>query len=115
MQLDPKTGKKKEPTANTTDPDSRLMKTRNGFIQGYNAQASVDADTHVILAAEVTQDCNDKHQLVPMLNKTIVNTGSIPKHATFDAGYDNEDQISQYRDYIDLYIPTRKIGSSEKQ
>lgn len=107
-KLDPKTGKKKEPKANTTDPDSRLMKTRNGFIQGYNAQAAVDADTHIILAAEVTQDCNDKKQLKPMLDKTKENTGEYPKHGTFDAGYDNEDQISQYRDLIDLYVPTQK-------
>jgi transposase len=114
MELDLKTGKKKEPTANTTDPDSRLMKTRNGFIQGYNAQASVDADTHIILAAEVTQDCNDKRQLVPMLNKTRENTGINPKHATFDAGYDNEEQISQYRNRIDLYIPTQKDWKQRK-
>jgi len=108
IQLDPETGKKKEPKANTTDPDSRLMKSRNGFVQGYNAQASVDADTHIILASEVTQDCNDKLQLKPMLDKTIENTGKVPKQGTFDAGYDNEDQISQYRDRIDLYIPTQK-------
>lgn len=114
MQLDPKTGKKKEPKANITDPDSRLMKTRNGFIQGYNAQASVDADTHIILAAEVTQDCNDKHQLVPMLDKTIENTGIVPKHGTLDAGYDNEEQISQYRNRIDLYIPTQKDWKQRK-
>jgi hypothetical protein len=66
----------------------------------------VDADTQIILAAELTQDCNDKHQLTPMLDKTIENTGRIQKHATLDAGYNNEDQISQYRDRIDLYIPT---------
>jgi transposase len=114
MQLDLKTGKKKEPTANTTDIDSKLMKTRNGYIQGYNGQISVDADTQIILAAELTQDCNDKHQLTPMLDKTIENTGRIPKHATFDAGYDNEDQISQYRDRIDLYIPTQKDWKQRK-
>jgi len=114
MQLDPKTGKKKEPKANTTDPDSRLMKTRNGFIQGYNAQASMDADTHIILAAEVTQDCNDTQQLVPMLDKTIENTGEHPEQATLDAGYDNEEQISQYRDHIDLYIPTQKDWKQRK-
>jgi len=119
MELDFKSGKKKRPTAkrptaNTTDPDSRLMKTRNGFIQGYNAQASVDADTHIILAAEVTQDCNDKQQLVPMLDKTIENTGKVPKRGTFDAGYDNEEQISQYRDRVDLYIPTQKDWKQRK-
>jgi transposase len=114
MQLDLKTGKKKERTANTTDLDSRLMKTRNGFIQGYNGQISVDTDTQIILATELTQECNDKHQLVPMLDKTIENTGRVPKHATFDAGYDNEDQISQYRDRIDLYIPTQKDWKQRK-
>ena len=114
MELDYQSGKKKRPTANTTDPDSRLMKTRNGYIQGYNAQASVDADTHIILAAEITQDCNDKHQLEPMLNKTMKNTGEVPKHGTFDAGYDNEDQISKFRDIIDLYIPTHKDWKQRK-
>jgi transposase len=108
MELDVKSGKKKRPTANTTDPDSRLMKTRNGFIQGYNAQASVDADTHIILAAEVTQDHNDTQQLEPMLDKTMKNTGMVPENGTLDAGYYNEDQISQYRDCIDLFIPTQK-------
>ena len=114
MELDSKTGKKKEPKANTTDPDSRLMKTRNGFIQGYNAQASVDADTHIILAAEVTQDCNDKKQLKPMLEKTRENTDEDPDHVTADAGYENEKQISQYRDLIDLYIPTQKDWKQRK-
>lgn len=114
MELEFQSGKKKRPTANTTDPDSRLMKTRNGFIQGYNAQVSVDADTQIILAAEVTQDCNDKLQLKPMLEKTIENTGTVPKRGTFDAGYDNEDQISQYRDRIDLFIPTQKDWKQRK-
>jgi transposase len=114
MELDFQSRKKKRPTANTADPDSRLMNTRNAYIQGYNAQASVDADTHIILAAEVTQDCNDKNQLVPMLDKTIENTGEVPKNGTFDAGYDNEEQISQYRDFIDLYIPTQKDWKQRK-
>jgi len=113
-QFDSKTGKKKEPKANTTDPDSRLMKTRNGFIQGYNAQASVDADTHIILAAEVTQDCNDKKQLKPMLEKTRKNTDKYPDHVTADAGFDNEEQISQYRDLVDLYIATQKDWKQRK-
>jgi len=40
--------------ANTTDPESRTMKTRKGFIQGYNAQAGVDCESQVIVAAAVT-------------------------------------------------------------
>jgi len=51
--------------ANVTEPDSRIMKTRAGYIQGYNAQAAVNRG-QVILAADVTQEANDVHQLHPM-------------------------------------------------
>jgi transposase len=51
--------------ANVTEPDSRIMKTRTGYIQGYNAQAVVDRG-QIILAADVTQEANDVHQLHPM-------------------------------------------------
>ncbi len=70
--------KPKEPTrvvqeeakakANVTDPDSRIMKTRAGYIQGYNAQAVVDKG-QIIIAAEVTQEASDVHQLHPMTEK----------------------------------------------
>jgi transposase len=51
-------------TANTTDPDSRLLHTRRGRVQGYNAQA-VTTFEQVIVAAELTQDANDFQQLEP--------------------------------------------------
>jgi transposase len=105
--------KKKTPRANTTDPDSRKMKTRRGFIQGYNPQIVVDVDTQIILATDLTQDHNDRRQLTPMLEQTIKNTGQIPKCATADAGYDNDDQISQFKD-IDMYIPTQKDWKQRK-
>src|SRR5690606_41193655 len=54
--------------ANVTDPDSRIMKTRQGFVQGYNAQAVVTED-QLIVAAAVTQDANDVGQLHPMLQQ----------------------------------------------
>ena len=105
--------KKSSPTANTTDPDSRKMKTRRGFIQGYNPQIVVDVDTQIILATELTQDHNDRRQLAPMLEQTITNTGKIPEHATADAGYDNDDQIDQFKG-IDMYIPTQKDWKQRK-
>jgi hypothetical protein len=52
--------------ANTTDPDSRFLHTRNGTVQGYNAQAVVTQD-QVVVAAELTQQANDLQQLQPML------------------------------------------------
>ena len=51
--------------ANTTDPDSRMMKTRTGYIQGYNGQLAVDTSSQVIVAADLVSDQNDKQQLQP--------------------------------------------------
>ncbi|MGO4385873.1 transposase [Specibacter sp. RAF43] len=53
---------------NTTDPDSRVMKTRNGFIQGYNAQLAV-TDDHLVMAAEATDDPTDARWFVPMMRR----------------------------------------------
>ncbi len=55
-----------QPSRNATDPDSRPMPTRNGFIQGYNAQAAV-TDDQIILATKLTQDTGDIEQFVPMM------------------------------------------------
>ena len=53
---------------NTTDPHSRLMPTKNGFIQGYNPQ-NVATEDGVILATELTQDTRDERQAIPMMAK----------------------------------------------
>lgn len=55
---------------NTTDPDSRVMKTRNGFIQGFNAQLAV-TDDHLIAVAELTNDPTDGAWFVPMMDSTV--------------------------------------------
>ena len=57
-----------EAKANVTDPDSRVMKTRQGYVQGYNVQAVVSED-QIILAVGVTQEANDVQQLLPMLER----------------------------------------------
>lgn len=56
------------PVRNITDPDSRLMPTRNGFIQGYNAQ-NVDTEDGLIIATELTQDTSDTAWFEPMLGQ----------------------------------------------
>lgn len=52
--------------ANVTDPDSRIMKTAAGWVQGYNAQAAVN-ELQVVVASAVTQDANDVGQYQPMV------------------------------------------------
>src|SRR5208337_4703984 len=81
---------------NFTDPDSRIMKdgATKEFVQGYNAQAAVDSQAQVIVAASVTQEANDKKQLVPMLEEVEVMTGSKPEEATADAGYFSEQSVT---------------------
>ena len=56
-----------------TDPESRMMKTRNGFDYAFNAQAVVDEKSQVVLAGEVTDEAGDVNQLVPMIEKTEEN------------------------------------------
>ena len=55
--------------ANLTDPDSRIMKTAAGWVQGYNAQAAVN-EHQVVVACGVSQDANDVHQYAPMVAAT---------------------------------------------
>jgi len=86
-----------EAKVNLTDPDSRIMKMHNGYVQGYNAQLVVTED-QIIVAAEVTQDQNDVRQLHPMLNRAREELegegiGKRPKVVVADAGYFSEENI----------------------
>ena len=81
-----------QPTrANTTDPDSRSLRTAQGFLQGFNAQAVV-SDDQVVLAVEVVDQANDVGQLAPMTRTALENltaAGITDPVATVlaDAGY----------------------------
>ena len=86
------------PTAqrNFTDPDSRIMKdgATKSFVQAYNAQAAVDGEAQVIVAAAVTQEANDKRQLVPLLTQVKANVGAAPAVASADSGYCSEAAVT---------------------
>lgn len=79
---------------NFTDPQSRIMKTADGFQQGYNAQAAVDEDSHVIGATGLTDCAADVHQLLPMIDATMRNTGTAPAMTLADSGYASEDNFA---------------------
>lgn len=74
-------------TVNLTDPESQTLRTRRGWAQGYNAQAMVDCESQVIVAQQITQDHNDLHQLVPMLERCEEQAGARPEELVADAGY----------------------------
>lgn len=92
---------------NFTDPDSRIMKdgATKSFVQAYNAQAAVDGHAQVIVAAAVTQDANDKQQLVPMLTQVPTNCGANPAAASADSGYFSTAAVTaEALAGIDLYV-----------
>ena len=78
---------------NFTDPDSRILKTNDGFIQGYNAQAAVDAGHQVIVAHGLTNSTSDQGQLVPMVEAIEAAAGAPPDELSADAGYCSEDNL----------------------
>src|SRR2546428_752594 len=81
---------------NFTDPDSRIMKRAGGgFDASYNAQTAVDDTAHIIVAAELSNNAADTHQLVPMLQAVKTNTGEFPRQGLADAGYRSEDNFEQ--------------------
>ena len=88
------------PVRNITDADSRLMPTRNGFIQGYNAQ-NVDSEDGLIIATELTQDTTGMHWFEPMLRQAQDAAALITRHQPPPAGAapgSPEDNGSQARD-----------------
>ena len=98
------------PTAqrNFTDPDSRIMKdgATKSFEQAYNAQAAVDRQAQIIVAAAVTQEAADVQQFVPMLEQVQANLGQGPLTVTADAGYFSEANLTAPQvAAIDLYVP----------
>lgn len=110
-----KGGQVKTPRANTTDPDSRIMATRQGFVQGYNAQAAATSGGQVIIAAEVTDETGDTHQLLAMLEATrasLVAAGIEENVGDLlaDAGYASEANFASLgAQHPDCYVATRNM------
>ena len=93
---------------NFTDPESRIMVdgASKGFEQCYNAQAAVDDAHQIIVAADVTQETNDKRQLVPMMKKAKENMGRMPGKTSADCGFFSREAVA-HPDLAgtDLHVP----------
>jgi transposase len=105
-------------TANATDPDSRFLHSRNGSLQGYNAQAVTTLE-QVIVAAELTDEANDVHQLQPMLDATAATLAAAgidqrPEAALADSGYWSIDNLTTIPDAPELLIPPARHGRQGK-
>src|SRR3982751_5655851 len=102
---------------NFTDPDSRIMKRAGGgFDASYNAQTAVDDTAHIIVAAELSNNAADTHQLVPMLQAVKTNTGEFPRQGLADAGYRSEDNFEQLAGLpIELVVALGREGKQHAQ
>jgi len=94
---------------NFTVPDSRIMKTSRGFEQCYNPQAAVDADSQLIVAAELTNCASDQGQLRPLVEQIHANLGAFPKQLSADAGYCSEANLEVLEEHeIRGYVATSR-------
>jgi transposase len=103
---------KPEPKAqyNFTDPESRIMKGSDGFVQGYNTQVAVEPLFQLVVGQTVTQAANDKEQMVPLIKAIEEQSGQRPKEVLTDSGYCSDENLK--------YLANRRIEgfvATEKQ
>jgi len=86
---------KPEPKAqyNFTDPESRIMKGSDGFVQGYNTQVAVEPLFQLVVGQTVTQAANDKQQMVPLIKAIQEQSGQRPEEVLTDSGYCSEENL----------------------
>jgi hypothetical protein len=86
---------------NFTDPESRIMKGADGFVQAYNAQIAVEPEFQLIVGQQVTQEVNDKQQLKPAVEAMQEQSGQKPAALISDSGYCSEANLQ--------YLAKKKI------
>jgi len=97
---------------NFSDPDSGIMNTAKGFLQGYNAQVAVDSKKHIIVACGVSRAKNDLNELVPLLKQIPRNCKKQAQEISADSGYCSHENLKALKRHrIRGYIPkTDKIS-----
>jgi transposase len=93
-----------------SDPDSRFLRERGGFVLGYTGTLAVSGD-HLIVAQRVTQETNDNQALLPMVDLVEQQCGERPQRVSADSGFfSNENlQAMEERD-IDAYVPDNNLA-----
>lgn len=107
--------KGQELKTNVTDPDSAKMATGKGVIQGYAAQAAVDSEHQVIVAAEVTGSGSEQAMLVPMVQASAAfrNTDTL---ITADAGYHSSENLQALAEQqIDALIADNQMRQRDER
>ena len=95
---------------NFTDPESRIMKGSDGFVQGYNTQIAVEPLFQLVVGQTVTPAANDKQQVVPLIQAIQEQSGQKPEEVLADSGYCSEENLK--------YLAKRRMAgfvATEKQ
>jgi len=101
---------------NFTDPESRILKNRDGYMQGYNAQAAVDSERQIIVATEVHAAQNDAPFLDEMLAQIRANTGRQARELSADFGYLSDANLRACaRRHVEPYIATGRLRHENGQ
>jgi transposase len=99
---------------NFTDPESRIQKTADGFIQGYTSVLAVDETAQVIVAQHVTPNGPEQHELLPAVEMIERLLGQLPDQVVADAGYWSEANVEQLESQgIDTYIARGRMKHGE--
>ena len=103
---------------NFTDPESRIMPSstyKGSFVQGYNCQAAVDGECQIIVAADVTQETNDKKQAEPMIEQIVANIGAAPKNILMDSGYFSKENVVKLdKPGMEVFMPPDRKEHGKK-
>jgi len=101
---------------NFTDPESRMLKGADGFLQGYNTQIAVEPIFQLIVGQRVTQAANDKQQLVPLIEAIEEQSGQKPEAVLADHGYCSDENLKYLaRKRVEGFIATGKQKHGERR
>lgn len=93
---------------NFTDPESKIQKTGDGFVQGYNAQLAV-GEGQIIVAQHVTPAALDVQQVLPAVRRIKATLGAVPKVVLADGGYWSDANVRTLQGQgIDVLIATQR-------
>jgi transposase len=100
---------------NFTDPESRIMKGSDGFVQAYNTQVAVEPLFQFIVGQTVTQATNDKQQLGPLVEAMEEQCGQKPEEVLVDSGYCSDDNLRYLEEEaIEGFVATGKQKHGER-
>lgn len=100
---------------NFTDPESRILKGSDGFVQGYNSQVAVEPTLQLIVGQTVTQAANDKQQMVPLIEVIEEQSGQKPEEVLADSGYCSEENLKYLtKRRMEGFVATEKQKHGER-